>query len=40
MGIGRPGEIGDAFRMADEAVAESEGRGRPDDKGFVERGRS
>lgn len=31
MGIGRPGEIGDAFGVADEAVAEGEGGGRPDD---------
>ena len=31
MGIGRPGEIRDAFGVANEAVAKGEGGGGPDD---------
>lgn len=38
VGVGGPGEVGDAVGVAGEAGAEGEGFGVPDDQGFVEGG--
>lgn len=35
VGVGRPGQVGDALGVAGEAVEESQGLGGPDDEGFV-----
>ena len=35
VGVGRPGEVGDALRVAGEAVEETQVLGGPDDEGFV-----